>query len=163
MFAVALSLAGCSGSGDHDVVYGTNSPLVGQWRSRVQFRSGAFAAVKDLEFLYVFNEGGTMTESSNYDGVPPVPPAYGIWRQVGEKAFEAKYEFYLTKPPARVEEITGGGGWTPSGRGVLVERLTLSADGRSFNSTLRYEAFDAAGQPVAGGGEARGRGARLEF
>ena len=43
--------------------------LVGQWRAKLQFTSGAFAPVKDLEFMYVFNLGGTMTESSNYDAV----------------------------------------------------------------------------------------------
>ena len=37
--------------------------------------------MKDLEFMYVFNVGGTMTASSNYDGAPPVPPAYGVWRR----------------------------------------------------------------------------------
>ena len=52
--------------------------LVGAWRSNVQFKSGAFASITDLEFMYVFNAGGTLTESSNYDGVPPVPPAYGV-------------------------------------------------------------------------------------
>ena len=55
--------------------------IVGAWKGKVQFKSGAFAEVKDIEFMYVFNAGGTMTESSNYDGAPPVPPAYGIWKK----------------------------------------------------------------------------------
>ncbi len=38
-------------------------PLVGAWRTRVQFTDGDFAAVKDLEFLIAFNLGGTMNES----------------------------------------------------------------------------------------------------
>src|SRR5262249_10929589 len=62
--------------------------LNGEWRARLQFSSGAFASIKDLEFMYSFNQGGTMTESSNYDGNPPVPPAYGIWRRTGPKEFE---------------------------------------------------------------------------
>ena len=65
-----------------------------------------------------------MTESSNYDASPPVPPAYGIWRKVGAREFEAKYEFYVTKAPAAFEEIAKGGGWGPAGRGVFVERIT---------------------------------------
>ena len=66
----------------------TASPdLVGEWRAQLQFTSGAFASIKDLEFMYVFNQGGTMTESSNYDASPPVPPAYGIWRKVGNREF----------------------------------------------------------------------------
>ena len=74
--------------------------LAGEWRAQLQFTSGAFAPIKDLEFMYAFNQGGTMTESSNYDASPPVPPAYGIWRKVGDREFEAKYEFYVTKAPA---------------------------------------------------------------
>src|SRR6266850_5140732 len=81
-----------------------SSDLVGEWRAQLQFTSGAFAPVKDLEFMYVFNQGGTLTESSNYDASPPVPPAYGIWRKVGNKEFEAKYEFYVTKPPTSFDE-----------------------------------------------------------
>jgi hypothetical protein len=49
--------------------------LAGEWRAQLQFSSGAFAPIKDLEFMYSFNQGGTMTESSNYDASPPVPPA----------------------------------------------------------------------------------------
>jgi len=137
--------------------------LVGQWRAKLQFSSGAFAPIKDLEFMYVFNQGGTMTESSNYDESPPVPPAYGIWRKVGSGEFEAKYEFYVTIAPAAFDEIVKGGGWGPVGRGVFVERITLSRDGRSFTSRITYDQFDAAGRPVAGGGAAAGRGLRLAF
>ena len=63
---------------------GTDTGLFGAWRGSVQFTTGAFAEVKDLDFMYLFNAGGTMLESSNYDGAPPVPPAYGVWRKVGE-------------------------------------------------------------------------------
>jgi hypothetical protein len=136
--------------------------LAGAWKSRVQFESGPFAEVKDLEFLYVFNAGGTLTESSNYDGAPPVPPAYGEWRALAPDRFEARYAFFLTKPPARVDDLASGGGWLPAGTGILTERFTLSSDGQTFESTLVYEAFDAAGNTVPGGGRATGRGARLD-
>ena len=139
------------------------SDLVGQWRSRLQFSTGAFAPIKDLEFMYVFGPGGTMTESSNYDAAPPVPPAYGIWREVGPRKFEAKYEFYVTKAPGAFAEIAKGGGWGPAGRGVFVERISLSEDGDSFTSTITYEQFDPAGKAAEGGGEATGRGVRLKF
>ena len=137
--------------------------LVGEWRSKLQFKSGAFAAIKDLEFMYVFNQGGTMTESSNYDASPPVPPAYGIWRKVGPREFEAKYEFYATKAPAKFDEIAKGGGWAPAGPGVFVERITLSADGKSFTSKIKYDQFDTAGNPAEGGGEAEGKGVKMTF
>src|SRR5262245_61852309 len=102
------------------------SQLVGEWRAQLQFTSGAFAAVKDLEFMYVFNLGGTMTESSNYDAAPPVPPAYGIWRRTGPREYEAKYEYYATRPPAAFDEIASGSGWLPAGRGVFVDHITLA-------------------------------------
>jgi len=142
----------------------TASPdLAGEWRAQLQFSSGAFASIKDLEFMYAFNQGGTMTESSNYDASPPVPPAYGIWRKVGPKDFEAKYEFYVTKPPATFDEIVKGGGWGLGGRGVFVERITLSDDGKSFTSKIKYDQYDTAGKPAEGGGEATGRGVKLTF
>ena len=152
-----LALAGCG-----TAPIAKPAALVGAWRSSVQFESGAFAAVKDLEFMYVFNAGGTLTESSNYDGAPPVPPAYGIWREVGLNQFEAKYEYYATAP-SDSEAFLKGAGWLPAGHGVFTERIKLSADGESFTSTIRYDAFDSKGQPVAGGGNARGRSTRIQF
>jgi len=136
--------------------------LLGAWRSSLQFESGAFAPIKDLEFMYVFNAGGTMTESSNYDGAPPVPPAYGVWRSVGPNEFEAKYEYYATAPSATAEFMKGAG-WPPSGFGVFVERITVSADGQTFTSTMKYDAFDMKGAPIEGGGEAKGKAVRIQF
>jgi hypothetical protein len=138
-------------------------PIVGAWRSRLQFSDGAFASIKDLEFLYAFNAGGTLTESSNYDGAPPVPPAYGVWRRVAQGEYEAKYLFYITRAPARFESLRDGGGWLPSGHGVFTERITLSADGNTFSSQIRYEVFDSLGAPAPGGGSATGRGERIRF
>jgi hypothetical protein len=139
------------------------SDLQGEWRAQLQFTTGAFAPIKDLEFMYVFNQGGTMTESSNYDASPPVPPAYGIWRKVGDNKYEAKYEFYVTKPPAKFEEIAKAGGWGPAGRGIFLEQITVSADGKSFTSKIKYDQFDTAGKPAEGGGVATGKGVRLTF
>ena len=136
--------------------------LVGAWRSSLQFTSGAFASISDLEFMYVFNSGGTLTESSNYDGAPPVPPAYGVWRALSPTEFEAKYEFYVTAPAAP-EAFKSGAEWLPSGRGIFTERIALGAGDSSFTSTITYEAFDAHGQPVAGGGTATGRAVRIAF
>ena len=116
--------------------------LVGAWRSQIHFSSGPFAAMKDLEFMYVFNQGGTLTESSNYDGAPPVPPAYGVWRATGARQFEAKYLFYITRAPATLAEITSGGGWMPAGYGEFIEQITLSQDGKTFTSNMKYTAFD---------------------
>jgi hypothetical protein len=161
--AVTLLLGACAPSSSVQEELNATDALVGAWRSQIHFSSGAFAAMKDLEFMYVFNQGGTLTESSNYDAAPPVPPAYGIWKTVGVRQFEAKYLFYVTRPPAKLEDITGGGGWMPAGYGEFVERITLTADGKSFTSNIKYTAFDQAGKPVEGAGEATGRGARMIF
>jgi hypothetical protein len=153
----------CATPPAHDRLPTGPPALVGAWRSTLQFESGGLAGIKDLQFMYVFNAGGTMTESSNYDAAPPVPPAYGIWRKVGPREFEAKYEFYVTKAPAAFAEIAKGSGWSPAGRGVFVERIALSEDGGSFTSRIKYDQYDTAGKPAEGGGEATGRGARLTF
>ena len=152
--ALGLRLRGPSPDTDHD--------LVGAWRATIDFQSGAFAAIDDLEFMYTFNAGGTMTESSNYDGAPPVPPAYGIWRRTGPRTFEAKYQYYATKAPAGLDDITKGGGWMPAGHGVFTETIMLSDDGLSFQSAMFYEAFDrdgARGETA----HAEVRGVRLTF
>jgi len=137
--------------------------LTGAWRGRVQFKTGAFAAVTDLEFMYVFNAGGTMTESSNYDAMPPVTPAYGAWKKTGPRQYEAKYVYYWTKPPAALDEITKGGGWSPGGHGVLTQQITLSEDGNSFDSTIKYEVFDQTGKPTDPSSEALAKGARIKL
>lgn len=138
-------------------------PLLGAWRGKVQFATGPFAAVKDLEFMYTFNAGGTMNESSNYDGSPPVPPAYGAWRKIADGQYEAKYAFFSMKPPKGFEEIAAGGGWAPAGSGVLVERITMAADGASYTSTITYEGFDTAGKPAEGGGTGATQATRIGF
>jgi hypothetical protein len=162
MWVLALLLCGCTTLRSPSDS-GRGMPLTGAWRSKVHFKTGALAAIQDLEFLYVFNEGGTMTESSNYDAVPPVPPAYGVWRTTGPKQFEAKYVFFSTQPPAALEEINKGDGWLPAGHGILLERLQLAEGGNSFVSTIRYEAYDREGKPAQGGGDATGEGTRVGF
>jgi hypothetical protein len=147
----AALLAGCAPQPD---------PLVGAWRSSIQFESGAFAEIHDLEFMYAFNAGGTMTESSNYDAAPPVPPAYGSWRKTGPNTYAVTYEYFATAPAEALEFIKGAG-WMPSGHGRLTETITLAPDGQTFTSTLKFEVFDAKGKPAEGGGSAKGNAARI--
>ncbi len=136
-------------------------PFVGTWRGPAKFTTGPYVEANDLELMYVFHADGTMTESSNYDGAPPVPPAYGVWKKTGPRQYEAHYEFYAVKPPAALDEITKGGGWGPDGRGVLTQKITLSADGRTFESSVRMEVFDKQGKPAAGSGDATARASRM--
>jgi len=137
--------------------------LVGAWRGSVQFTTGSFATTKDLEFMYVFNAGGTMTESSNYDSMPPVPPAYGGWKKVGDGKFEARYAYYWTKAPSSFDAIAKGGGWSPGGHGVLTQKITLSPDGRAFDSSITLEVFDQQGKPTEPASQASGKGIRMTF
>ena len=159
--ASAIVGAGCIQSSHQKTA--AKRDLAGAWRAQVQFSSGVFAEVKDLEFMYVFNDGGTMTESSNYDASPPVPPAYGVWRRINDSAFVAKYEFYVTKPPSNFQNLSGGIVWLPDGRGVFTDTIVVASDSKSFMSTVHLELFNQAGMTVTGGGEAMGVGVRMEL
>ncbi len=137
--------------------------IVGAWKGKVQFKTGAFAEIKDWEFMWVFNNGGTMTESSNYDGVPPTPPAYGIWRKTGDKQYEARYEFFVNIVPASFEELVKAGGFPPAGYGVLSEKIILSEDGRSYSSIIKINLFDKTGKQTVFNDEATAEAKRMEF
>lgn len=163
IFTVAVIVGGCRRSDRQSKSADADSGLEGAWRAKVQFNDGAFAAIKDLEFMYVFNEGGTMTESSNYDAFPPVPPAYGVWRKISRDQYEARYEFYLTRVPDTSEHLPIGSGWLPAGRGVLLETISVANDGKSFTSKIHYNAYDQTGNPIVGGGDAIGEGISLKF
>ena len=158
---IPLLAASCANAPSQPAPDADRDRLVGAWRSQIRFTGGALAGMKDLEFMYVFNAGGTMSESSNYDGAPPVPPAYGVWKSTGPRKYEAKYVFFVTKPPASFDDLAKGAGWLPAGHGVLTEKITLSADGNSYRSTILYTAFDKSGNRAEGGGEGEGTAARI--
>jgi len=46
---------------------------------------------------------------------------------------------------------------------VFTERIELSADAQTFTSTMKYEVFGKRGEPLEGGGTARGEGVRIGF
>ena len=137
--------------------------LVGAWKGNVQFKTGPYAGIKDFEFMYVFNSGGTMTESSNYDGVPPTPPAYGIWKKIGDKQYEARYEFYWNNVPASYEELAKTGGFSNAGYGVLSETIVLSVDGNSYISSIKFNLFDQTGKQTVFNDEATAEAKRMKF
>jgi len=161
--AMLLTVGYSSASSAADDKDSGSDNLVGAWRSRVQFKTGAFSSVKDLEFMYAFNSGGTMTESSNYDAAPPVPPAYGVWKKIQPRQYEAKYVFFLSKAPKSFDEVVNGGGWSPGGSGVLVETITLSEDGKSFKSAIRLDVFDETGKPTESNSQAESQAVRISF
>jgi hypothetical protein len=157
----ACSVAGCSKAFSGPAPQAKEpAPLIGAWRTKVQFKNGALSDLHDLEFMYSFNVGGTLTQSSNYDGTPPVPPGYGVWRQTGPQTFELKYAFYA---PAKFVKSGRTAAWVPSGRGLYTETLELSADASRYNSRIVYDLVDPTGAPIPGGGEGEASGARTTF
>jgi len=111
--------------------------------------------------MLVFHSDGTMTESSNYDAAPPVPPAYGTWRAGAPGTFEAHYEFYVTQAADPGGEPAQG--WLPAGRGTVDETITLSPDGMSYTSVMHVRLVDAEDAPLDDLGEAQARGTRIGF
>lgn len=152
-----LLFTSCSKTRNH------TDELVGAWKGKVQFNTGVYAEIKDFEFMYVFNAGGTMTESSNYDGVPPTPPAYGIWKKKGDKQYETRYEFYWNKVPDTFEELTKVGGFPNTGHGVLLEKITLSEDGKSYSSKINFNLFEKNGKQTIFNNEGTVEAKRMEF
>lgn len=159
--AAASTVSGCSDANSQQQPRSSAvAPLVGAWRTQVQFKGGALADLHDLEIMYSFNEGGTLTQSSNYDGTPPVPPGYGLWRQTGPRTFELKYASYA---PAKFVKAGRKAAWVPSGRGLYTETLQLSADSSTYTSRIVYDLVDPSGAPVPGGGEGEASGSRITF
>ena len=139
--------------------------LFGAWRSSIDVTSGAFTAAKGLEFMYVFHNDGTLTESSNYDAAPPVPPAYGVFRFVpGERTvWEAKYSFSRPRRhrPRRPRP------WPAGCRRDAASSPSGSPSRPMARPSRRQSAMSsssaATGAAIAGGGEATGRGVRIDF
>ena len=140
-----------------------SNELAGAWRGPVTFTSGMFAGLKGLEYMYVFNAGGTMTESSNYDGVPPVPPAYGVWRKTGARTFEAKYQWFQTRAAKTSDEMVKQGGFMPDGHGTITQTITLAADGNSFTSRVAVAMFDNAGKSLGASTTGTATATRIRF
>lgn len=165
MLSAVLITAGCGNRVSSETgVTASRGTLAGAWRSKVVFRNGPLAEMKDLEFLYAYNVGGTMTESSNYDeAANSSPPAYGVWRQIDRQRFETKYVFYTTKPSAPGDGAPTSSDWWPAGRGVLTETITLSDDGRTYTSVIALATYDRTDTPIAGSGEGTGAGTRIVF
>jgi hypothetical protein len=165
MISAVPIITGCkNGPSSQMSVSADRGMLVGAWRSKIVFRSGPLAEMKDLEFLYAYNAGGTMTESSNFDEASnSSPPAYGVWKEINPRTFETKYVFYTTQAPGPGDGAPKNSDWWPAGHGVLTETITLSDDGKTYSSTIKLATFDRTGKQVAGDGEGTGAGVRIVF
>ncbi|MFN8547125.1 MAG: hypothetical protein U0527_03925 [Candidatus Eisenbacteria bacterium] len=143
LLSAIVAVSGCTPS----AMSGSNDDLAGAWRSSVHFDSGDFAGLSDLEFLYAFNSGGTMTESSNYDAVPPVAPAYGVEARRPGRIRRA-IRVLRDQGADEGRGFVAGAGWNPIGRGRFDEHIQVSADGSSFDSTFRYSPLNPDGSPA---------------
>ncbi len=165
LLSAVVFIGGCSnGPSARARASGEHGGLVGAWRSKIVFKGGPLAGMKDLEFLLAYNAGGTMTESSNYDEAPnSSPPAYGIWKQSDPRTFETKYIFFTTRAPEPADSAPGSSDWWPAGHGVISETITLAEDGQTYTSTIKIALFDKTDTPIAGGGEGTAAGTRIGF
>ncbi|MEP6766691.1 MAG: hypothetical protein ABJB66_20410 [Gemmatimonadaceae bacterium] len=164
MLAAVLVIGGCKDAPVSRGSVNERSELTGAWHSKVTFRSGPLTEAKNLEFLYSYNAGGTMTESSNYDeAANSSPPAYGVWKRIDSHTFQTKYLFFMTKASTPVDSLPTKTDWWPAGHGVLTETITMSDDGQAYTSTIKLAAFGVGGAPVAGDGEGAGAGKRIVF
>ncbi len=161
----ALNFAACRPASLPQATAGEDRAiLVGAWRSQVTFKSGPLAEMKDLQFLYAYNAGGTMTESSNYDeAANSSPPAYGVWKKVAPRKFETKYVFFTTQAAQPGDGKPTTSDWWPDGHGVLAETITLSDDGQTYTSTIKLVLHDKNGAPIDEGSEGTGTGRRIEL
>lgn len=83
--------------------------------------------------------------------------------EYGLRRYEAKYQFFQSKAVTKADELVKAGGWGPDGYGILAHKVTLSADGNSFDSRITLELFDKDGKPATGGGEGTATGQRLRY
>jgi hypothetical protein len=143
--ALAVVIAGCGG-GRPETSRPERPSLAGAWRAHVTFVSGPLKGVP-FQFLITYAAGGGMVESSNFDEVPPVPPAYGSWARTGPSNFKSTYVFWTTKT-ANAKDFTKG--WTFAGVGVLNENIALGKTGDAYSSSISYQLFDAEDKPLAG-------------
>jgi len=141
--------------------HGSSPGLEGGWRARVTIASGPIAGVG--QFLFTYALGGGLVESSNFDEMPPVPPAYGSWVTTGGLNFQSTYVFFTT---VLADPNDVGAGWQVSGSGKIKEAIQLKNDRNSYASNLSYQLFDSNDGPLlgqSGVGKAVGRRIQVEF
>jgi hypothetical protein len=139
----------------------SGSGLEGGWRARVTIASGPIQGVG--QFLFTYARGGGLVESSNFDEMPPVPPAYGSWVNTRGQTFQSTYVFFTT---VLADANDVGAGWQFSGSGKIKESIQLRNDGDTYSSDLTYQLFDTEDQPLrgqSGVGKALARRIRVEF
>ena len=68
-----------------------------------------------------------------------------------------------SKAVSSADELVKGGGWAPDGYGILTQKITLAADGNSFESGITLELSTRMEKSWQSEAEASGSGKRLGF
>jgi hypothetical protein len=115
--------------------------LEGTWELRVTLRSCQTGAPeKTFRAISIFNNAGTLTETSAND-VPPVGGVgQGFWRHVGGPNYTAVMKLFCFNPDgsfAGIERVT--------------RNIELSDDCDGFSATASVEVFDPADKLVRTG------------
>jgi hypothetical protein len=143
--ALVVAIAGCGGGRPEATSRPERPSLEGGWRAHVTFGSGPLKGVP-FQFLIMYAAGGGMVESSNFDEVPPIPPAYGSWGRTGPSNFKSTYIFWTTKTANAKDSKV----WTFSGLGVLNENISLGKTGDAYTSSISYQLFNTKDEPLSG-------------
>jgi hypothetical protein len=115
-------------------------------------------AIKDGRFIKIGSQAGMVGGK--------------VCRILAESGRKVRALVRNTSNPEKVARLKGLGAEVVQGdlkdpaslaaacRCVITERIKVSPDGRTFDSTVRNQALGAKGEPAEGGGEAKGRATR---
>lgn len=146
---VIVALAACvllapslAGAGDSDD-WSPGDPIEGVWTARVTITNCADGTPLPVSFdaLGMFGRGGTF---NNTDAQNPIMPtmrssAFGTWKRLHGRTYSFAFKLFRF-------DVAG----TLIGSQVVRHTLTLARDGKSYTSAGTSQAYDAAGNPVAG-------------
>lgn len=128
--------------------------LVGAWR--VDVAIGPCSLPEPVAFFSAFNTfhaGGTL---SDFNWISPGfrAPGHGVWRYVGNRQYETRFQFFRYDQPAPA---------TASGLQDVRVLITLDRGGNSYTGEVDAQQTDLDGNPVGPAlcGEALGNRLRL--
>jgi hypothetical protein len=124
MVAVAAAQVSLSAHDDQD-----RQGIEGVWDVRVTIRQcDTGAPLAAVHAMNMFNQGGTLTETSN-DLLRS--SSLGTWRQVSKRGYTAVFTFF-----------TFNADGSQAGRNRITRGIKLSADGNGFVANAIFEVLD---------------------
>ena len=140
--ATALLSPAIAGADDYDDWW-VADPIEGVWNARVTITNCADGTPLPVSFdaLGMFGRGGTF---NNTDAQNPVTPTirssvFGTWKRLHGRTYRFAFKLFRFDPVGTV-----------IGTQEVRHTLTLARDGKSYVSSGTSQAFDTAGNPVAG-------------